>query len=268
MLRKILTYFGITIVTALFVLYFAFSYILKEEERDSVLCNKIEVEVLDSTINRFVSKDEVISILTSSENSPIGMAIDDISLYDLEKLLEERSAIRISDISLGRDGIMNVRITQRKPLLRIQNAEGGFYVDKECYLFPLEKTFTSYVPIVTGNIPISVKTGQRGNVTFEEEKWLRSVLEFGNYLERSEFWSSQVQQIHILPNKDIALYMRVGEQTILFGGFDDMERKFEKLHTFYKNVIPHKGWDRYSQINLKYADQIVCTLKEEYKQGQ
>jgi site-specific DNA-cytosine methylase len=71
------------------------------------------------------------------------------------------------------------------------------------------------------------------------------------------------QNFGIMPDGDIALYMRVGDQTILFGGFDNIDYKFRKLEAFYKNVVPIHGWNKYSVINLKYADQVVCTLKKE-----
>ena len=110
-------------------------------------------------------------------------------------------------------------------------------------------------------IPLSLKAGQRGEIDPEGEKWILSMLNFGEYLRNHEFWNSQVQQIHILPSGDVALFMRVGDQTVIFGGLDDMDEKFEKLEAFYKNVVPIHGWNKYSKIDLRYADQIVCTLK-------
>jgi cell division protein FtsQ len=59
--------------------------------------------------------------------------------------------------------------------------------------------------------------------------------------------------------------MRVGDQSIHFGSLDNVDKKFDKLEAFYKNVVPTYGWNRYSRIDLKYADQIVCTLKKENK---
>ncbi|MCD7935525.1 MAG: cell division protein FtsQ, partial [Tannerellaceae bacterium] len=33
------------------------------------------------------------------------------------------------------------------------------------------------------------------------------------------------------------------------------------LQVFYEQAIPKVGWDKYSLINLKFKDQIVCTKK-------
>jgi len=48
------------------------------------------------------------------------------------------------------------------------------------------------------------------------------------------------------------------KQLILFGPMDEIEEKFKKLKLFYKEVLPKKGWNTYSSINLKYKNQIVC----------
>lgn len=263
MLRKIVTYIGWFLVVALFSAYFYFASLLKVKGRSDDICTGVKVTILDSTINRFVSVQEVEDIISSSELKVIDKRIEDINLYDLEQLLNRRSAIKFSDVAIDREGVLYVDITQRRPLLRIQCEDGGFYVDESCYIFPLVKTFTSYVPVVTGNIPFTLTAGQRGRVDNKGEKWLSDMLNFGEYLRNHEFWSSQVQQIDILQNGDIALYMRVGDQTVIMGSLEEMEYKFKKLESFYKNAVPLHGWTKYSTINLKYSDQVVCTLKKE-----
>jgi cell division protein FtsQ len=43
--------------------------------------------------------------------------------------------------------------------------------------------------------------------------------------------------------------------------------KFEKLKIFYTKGLPYEGWEKYSEINLKYGDQIVGKIREGYKDG-
>ena len=49
-----------------------------------------------------------------------------------------------------------------------------------------------------------------------------------------------------------------GNQEILFGKIEDFVGKFQKLQTFYKKIIPAKGWNMYKKINLKFENQIIC----------
>jgi cell division protein FtsQ len=53
----------------------------------------------------------------------------------------------------------------------------------------------------------------------------------------------------------------VGNHQILLGSLDDFEKKLKHLRLFYEQVIPKMGWEKYSVINLKYRNQIVCTKK-------
>lgn len=262
MFRKITTYIGIALLVALFGAYFYFASSLRSAGMEKEVCSGIKVVILDSAVNRFVSEKEVKDILIKSDAKPLGKKIKDLSINELEELLNKRSAIKKGDVSISRDGMLYASITQRRPLLRIESREGGFYIDETLYIFPLINTFTSYVPVVTGDIPIKLKPDFRGVADGEDSKWLESMLRFGNYIYRSEFWNAQVQQINIRPNGDMVLYTRVGDQAIVFGGFENFEYKFRKLEAFYQNVVPVKGWNRYSEINLKFSDQIVCTTKK------
>ncbi|MCX6294212.1 MAG: hypothetical protein NT127_07960 [Sphingobacteriales bacterium] len=40
----------------------------------------------------------------------------------------------------------------------------------------------------------------------------------------------------------------------------NIDKKFDKLKLFYKNVISVKGWKKYSKINLEYENQIVASI--------
>ena len=56
----------------------------------------------------------------------------------------------------------------------------------------------------------------------------------------------------------VTLYPQVGKHRIEFGKAEDFERKFKKLETFYKEIVPKKGWNEYSVVKLQFEGQIVC----------
>jgi cell division protein FtsQ len=57
----------------------------------------------------------------------------------------------------------------------------------------------------------------------------------------------------------------VGNQRILIGNADSLQVKFTNLLTFYKEVLPRVGWDKYSMINVKYSGQVVGIKNENMK---
>ena len=234
MLKKVVTYILLGIAVLIFCGYFAAASILARKGAREVMCTDVSVRILDSAVNRFVSSGDIRSILTSSAVTPIGRPRDEINLHDIENLLNSRSAIRKSDASLANDGILDISITQRRPVIRIQTGSGAFYIDDTGYIFPWVSTFTSYVPIVSGHIPVRLEEGYRGVPEETDRKWVGQII-------------------------SLAHYTSVGDQKIIFGAIEDIDYKFAKLNAYYKQIVPAYGWEKYSTVNLKFSDQIVCT---------
>ena len=262
MFRKILISLVAVLAVGAMGAYFYFAHMLYSKGKSAQVCKGIEVTLLDSLQNRFVSKNEVISIMDGFMGESIGKSVEEIDLHIAEQLLNQRSAIKESQVSITRAGELRIDITQRKPVLRIQTENGGFYVDESQYIFPLVSTFTSYVPVVSGNIPLAIDPQHRGMATDDRGNWMDRIMRLGNFMSSDPFWNAQIEQIYVDAGGDIILSPRVGDHKIIFGDLKDIETKFNKLYTFYKNIVPAEGWDKYSSINLKYKDQIVCKLKK------
>lgn len=262
MLRKIVIFLFISLISCIFAAYFIFVSGLRVEDSKLEVCRDIKVTITDSLVNRFIGKDDVKAYITSSKYKPYGRKKEEINVYDIEQMLNRKSVIKSSDVAISSDGIMYVSVQQRKPVLRIETSEGGFYIDNEMYIFPLSETFSSYIPIVTGNIPFKYKPGYKGETDSRSREWLKRIMELGAYIERDEFLNAQIQEIHIEENNDVCLYTRVGDQKIIFGELDRFSEKFNKLVTYYENIVPVYGWNAYSEVNLKYLDQIVCKRKK------
>lgn len=262
MFRKILIWFVALLALGAMGAYFYFAQMLYSRNMPAQVCKRVDVILLDSLQNRFVGKGEVISIMDGFMGESVGKNINEINLHTAEMLLNRRSAIKESQVSITRSGKMRIEITQRKPVLRIQTDSGGFYVDESQYIFPLVSTFTSYVPVVSGHIPLSIDSQYRGVAADDKRSWMDRIMELGSFMAGDPFWNAQIEQIYVDRNGDIILSPRVGEHKIIFGDLKDIHTKFNMLYTFYKNIVPAEGWDKYSTINLKYKNQIVCKLKK------
>ncbi len=261
MFKKILIYSGYTLLFASIAAYLFFSTVLTKEMEAKQVCKSIKVTILDSADNRFVTKDEIIDLLKTEGITPAESKLKHINQHFLECVLNNRNAIKKTEVSYTREGILRVDIRQRRPILRIETANGGFYMDETAYIFPLVKTYTSYVPVVSGNIPLVLVQGQRG-MAKKNAEWAQDLKELGLYLYREEFWNSMVEQIYIDEKGIIHLTPRIGEQEIIFGHLDNIESKFKKLYVFYQEVIPAEGWEKYKTIDLQFGNQIVCKKRE------
>ena len=80
--------------------------------------------------------------------------MDSIDLTRIEEILDSKSAILKSEAFTTKDSILNVVVTQKKPVVRFQKGTKGFYAVEDCSLFPLQETYTSHVMIVDGYVPL------------------------------------------------------------------------------------------------------------------
>ncbi|MFR9503383.1 MAG: hypothetical protein SNH73_02880 [Rikenellaceae bacterium] len=89
-----------------------------------------------------------------------------------------------------------------------------------------------------------------------------NLITFVNVVENDKFWSSEIVQIVATEstNSDLRLELipRSGEHTIVFGLIEEVEEKLSQIKTFYKEVLPREGWQKYKVINVEYKGQIVC----------
>jgi cell division protein FtsQ len=83
-----------------------------------------------------------------------------------------------------------------------------------------------------------------------------------DYIRKDSVLNNLVHQIKVLPDKEFELYLAIGNHKILFGEAVDIEAKFKKLKLFYTDGLNKTdGWNKYSIINIKYKNQVVCTKK-------
>ena len=227
--------------------------------RAPLKCTGLNVVIADSSMNRFVSKADVKKVLDKEYGEYIGMPLDSIDLVKVEKIIDGRSAVNKSEAYTTRDGMLNVRLTQRTPVVRFQKSDGGFYADAEGFLFPLQSSYASRVQVIDGDIPLKANSGYKGEISDEKGKaWLGKVIDLVNYMEGSRTWKDKIVQITVCNNGELIMVPREGRERFHFGQPDDIHEKFRKMELYYTSIVPAKGEKEYSMVNLEYQGQIVC----------
>lgn len=109
---------------------------------------------------------------------------------------------------------------------------------------------------------------QQGVVVAEQRiakryKDIRALLDFVEEMEDDNFWGAEIVQYvaDTTSQGDIRLRLipRSGDFTIEFGTLAMASTKMEKLRKFYDDGLSHMGWERFSKIDLRYNNQIICT---------
>ena len=114
----------------------------------------------------------------------------------------------------------------------------------------------------TVGIPEYYKWRSRSGCYFcffqRQDEWLGLKRNHPTLFEKAKAFEVQLRTKYDWKDGEVELYPQVTKQKIEFGKPKDFEEKFSKLMTFYKEILPSKGWNYYERVNVKFKDQIIC----------
>jgi cell division protein FtsQ len=231
----------------------------------SMPCSGIVISITDSSDYNFVTKRQLLNLATGGNGKIIGQPLSRISAQEIENRINILRELKVAEVYTTVDGALHLFVDQRNPVMRIIPDEGGdYFLDDEGWLFRKRNLYNPRLHIVEGNINITPAMLDSVSVldTLIRGTILKDAFHFVNYINRHNFWSAQIDQIHIDNNDDVNLIPRVGNHVIHLGSFEDYETKLNKLEALYDDVMPVVGWNQYSSINLEYRDQVVCRKRQ------
>jgi len=224
-------------------------------DRHLVTCNTLETVILDSAQRKFVSGKDI-ELFLDDYGPWRGERLEEVDLLKMERILDSKGAIKESNVWTGDDGVLHVEITQRAPVIRFQKGTSGWYADAGGFIFPLQERFPVRVPVVDGDLPLTLTEGFKGYPeSVEEQQWLlqMSALAAG----MGSFWSERIGQIHVLPNGELILIPRSGEERFHFGSPTGIKDKLERMKLYYQCVAPTRETP-YRSVDLRFEGQLVC----------
>lgn len=179
------------------------------------------------------------------------MLIRDIDLMLVDSLLEADPYIQSANCYKSAMDSLCVEISIAYPIVRIMDARGSdYYIDTHGNIIPTQGRYLN-VPIATG---------------YPERQWVaRHLAPFVEKLQADDYWSTLIEQIHIASDSTITLVPSKGDMLIHFGHVTNVEDKLERLRIFYEQTLPKVGWNRYTDLNCEYNNQIVCTKNRKRK---
>ena len=237
---------SIIIATVLSIYLVAVSLFFSEMRQDTV-CHDLNIVLKDSLEKHFVDDSDLIYLLKKSGLYPVNKPMKEINTEKIETELRKNEMILNIQAYKTPSGHIKLEVYQKMPILRIISVKGNYYIDNLGSVMPISRRYVTHVPIVSGYV--------------EKELAMTDLYKFALFLQENDFWNDQIEQIFIHSDNEVELIPRVGNHRIMLGTFADFEEKLNNLQLFYEQAIPKVGWEKYSIINLKYKNQIVCTKK-------
>ena len=245
MIKRIL----LTIVMLLLIAYLVAAVTVFNSKPAHQVCRDMELVIKDTLNAGFVTKNEVAAILQKKGIYPVGKKMDRIHTKTLEKELNKHPLINEAQCYKTPSGKLCVEVTQRVPILRIMSNNGeNYYLDNKGKVMPPDAQCVAHRAIVTGNV--------------EKSFAMKDLYKFGVFLQNNKFWDAQIEQIHVLPDRNIELVPRVGDHLVYLGKLENFENKLARLKEFYQKGLNQVGWNKYSRISLEFSNQIICTKRE------
>ncbi len=247
-------------------------------QQEQLLCRGLCVRVLDSAERGFVTSSMVVDWLTTRNGDSLREPVAKINTLEIEKkLIQQYQFIESVHAYTSMDGLLNIEITQRKPILRVNSTNGyDFYVTDDHYILPTQRHYSTYVPIVTGTVELPFDRNYVGKLddcleqdekkVSENDSFLANLINFVKFVEHDNFWKAFWVQINVCDGASrgsegpcIELVPRAGDQIVCLGTLDDYRSKLDKLMRFYRYGLMYEGWENCRYINLAYRGQVVCS---------
>lgn len=227
--------------------YFVAAVTVLNRPSGDVVCSGVEVFVDDSLQTGFIHSKEVMQMLGEQKCNPVGRLMDEVALGQVEAVLLKSPYIEDVTAYKTPGGKVCIAIRQRLPILHVM-PDGGedYYIDRTGSQMP-KSYFSAHLPVATGHIT--------------REYAARKLVRLAGMIQEDEFWNNQIQQIYVTSAGEVELIPRVGEHTILLGEPVRLADKLARLKKFYTEGLNKVGWNKYSVINLKYDNQVVCKKK-------
>lgn len=215
--------------------------------KETVPCAGVQIVVRDSLDKHFINEADLSQILRKAGLDPRKRNMDEINTEKIESVLQKNDMIAEVEAYKTPSGKIKLEVEQKMPILRVVSVDGTYYIDNLGSTMALSRRYVAQVPIASG--------------TIEKELSITDLYKFALFLQDDDFWNNQIEQIFVHPDGDVELIPRVGNHRIILGSFADFQEKLGNLRLFYEQAIPKVGWEKYSIINLKYKNQIVCTKR-------
>ncbi|MBL0128344.1 MAG: hypothetical protein IPP83_13030 [Flavobacteriales bacterium] len=196
----------------------------------------------------------------------LGAAAGDVHIAHIEERLRNIPCVADAEVYHDLDGTLHVIVKQREPVVRVLNGDGSsFYIDEDGWVMPVDPDYTARVLVATGWIrepgAVNGVYSVYADDSLAQATCSDEIHRIASFIRKDELWNALIDQLVVNADGEFELIPRVGAQRILIGDGSALEQRFAKLRLFYSEGMPKADWRRYARIDLRFADQIVCTKR-------
>ena len=250
----------------LLLLCVALILFFEHKKESNVSLNNPDIKITVQGIDTFLTRKEVLNRLKTHQVFEKGKEVVSLDVFKTEATLDTMPEVRNVEVYKSLKGSWSIDLELIKPLARIfPEGHKSFYLDADGNKMGRSSIHTARVLIFSGKIPDRIDSESVNliinNDSLKSIKLLDDIYRISNYVCKDPLLYSLIGQVYCDENHEFIMIPVVGKQKIVFGkasSVKEVEDKFQRLKVFYQEAMPFEGWNKYSEISLKYEGQVVC----------
>lgn len=235
-------------VLTLLMAYAAGMTVWAHYEASRHVCTGIRIDVEGNTPMTPVIDKGVREELRRYPAKIKGAPLNQINTQAIEQYLGKLDNFESVHCMLSSGGELRIRIIPLVPVMRVFFGDNSYYVNKDGKRIPSSADFFTETPIVTGDF----------NRGFPPKE----VLPLVRYVDQDPFLKELTSMIVARDSRNLIIVPRVFGHVVNMGDTTRLAEKSRALSLFYRKVMPHKGWEEYDTISVKFKGQIVATRRD------
>ncbi len=236
------------ILSVLMVAYLAFIIPYSLRKSQATPLSNMEIVVNDPEGIGFVSESDVMRELDSLPARITSVPRCSINTLAIERYLCSLDRIDTAHCVMLNNGVLRLEVRPMTPVARVFDASGeSYYVSADSKRIGADVRYHIDVPVVSADFDSIVEVAK--------------VLPVLDYIKNDPVADAMVSGVKVDRRGDIILIPIMRGHVINFGNDNDIANKWKRLKTFYRKVMPVKGWEFYDTVSVKWRGQVVATRR-------
>ena len=220
----------------------------KSAERNDTF-KGLTIKVNSKQHSNFLKEEDVNEILGDLRSKLDTLKRKNLNTREVERTLNSCNRVERSSCLILNDGTLYVEVDPIEPVARIFDSKGSVYVNSTGKRIEASPSYHVDVPVVT-------------TVSVADTAMVRKLLPILREIKTNPQANALIASLHIDGRGDIIIIPNVLGHVINFGDTTQIQNKIDRLHVFYRDVLPVKGWNAYDTISVKWSGRIFATKSD------
>lgn len=195
--------------------------------------------------NNFTLNEQMLNVISS----PIGQLADSIDFRNIIHSINALPYVKHTSVSVEARGVMNIMITERRPLgLLIEDGKRA-YIDTDGIILPMVPGKANDVPLIYG-----FRISAAGDTL--QSKEFAQVRDFLTAARVNPFGWVSISEVAWNEREGVVALSHENGVKLVFGS-DDFPRKIAYWETFYADVVRQQGIHAFHTVDFRFRNQIV-----------